>query len=321
MKKSLLFVALLAGAMGASAQEYCAFDTECGLTSTKTTTAGGTQVGASDNVTMYLAYEDSWGTTSTAYAVSGTYDTVVLNGSSYTVGTGFTGNTNPTGSSLDPEAISAATAGAVVQFDVKADGYLTVIGKLSSNKPYYVWEGLAGKGESALAYTLAMDWGSGAKAGASCSTIVYTVPADEDGYVDFDASDISTYISGTAYKWPEKIVLGDDAADIKTNGVGIITFPVYADAESYLVHATGSKITTCGAVFTTSPITSAYLTGTDADGNAQSVVLIGDATGITEVTASAATSTAAPVYNLAGQQVSKDVKGILIQNGRKFVNK
>jgi len=29
----------------------------------------------------------------------------------------------------------------------------------------------------------------------------------------------------------------------------------------------------------------------------------------------------APVYNLAGQRVSKDAKGILIQNGRKFINK
>ena len=29
----------------------------------------------------------------------------------------------------------------------------------------------------------------------------------------------------------------------------------------------------------------------------------------------------APVYNLAGQRVSKDAKGILIQNGKKFINK
>lgn len=29
----------------------------------------------------------------------------------------------------------------------------------------------------------------------------------------------------------------------------------------------------------------------------------------------------APIYNLAGQRVSKDTKGILIQNGRKFINK
>lgn len=29
----------------------------------------------------------------------------------------------------------------------------------------------------------------------------------------------------------------------------------------------------------------------------------------------------APVYNLAGQRVSKDTKGILIQNGKKFINR
>ena len=29
----------------------------------------------------------------------------------------------------------------------------------------------------------------------------------------------------------------------------------------------------------------------------------------------------APVYNLAGQRVSKDTKGILIKNGKKFINK
>ena len=29
----------------------------------------------------------------------------------------------------------------------------------------------------------------------------------------------------------------------------------------------------------------------------------------------------APIYNLAGQQVSKDFKGVCIQNGKKFINK
>ena len=29
----------------------------------------------------------------------------------------------------------------------------------------------------------------------------------------------------------------------------------------------------------------------------------------------------APVYNISGQRVSKDAKGILIQNGKKFMNK
>lgn len=43
------------------------------------------------------------------------------------------------------------------------------------------------------------------------------------------------------------------------------------------------------------------------------------ATGISDLTADKADANA-PVYNLAGQRVSKDTKGILIQNGKKFIN-
>ena len=43
-------------------------------------------------------------------------------------------------------------------------------------------------------------------------------------------------------------------------------------------------------------------------------------TGISDITADK-TNADAPVYNLAGQRVSKDTKGILIQNGKKFVVK
>jgi len=42
-------------------------------------------------------------------------------------------------------------------------------------------------------------------------------------------------------------------------------------------------------------------------------------TGISEITA--ADDEDAPVYNLAGQRVSKDTKGLLIKNGKKFINK
>lgn len=43
-------------------------------------------------------------------------------------------------------------------------------------------------------------------------------------------------------------------------------------------------------------------------------------TGISEVAASVE-KTDAPVYNLAGQRVSSDTKGLLIKNGKKFINK
>ncbi len=45
-----------------------------------------------------------------------------------------------------------------------------------------------------------------------------------------------------------------------------------------------------------------------------------DPTAITSVAVEGATSDS-PVYNLQGQKVSKDTKGILIQDGKKFVNK
>ena len=46
----------------------------------------------------------------------------------------------------------------------------------------------------------------------------------------------------------------------------------------------------------------------------------GFTTGINKVTVDADDADA-PVYNLAGQRVSKDAKGILIKNGKKFINK
>ena len=42
-------------------------------------------------------------------------------------------------------------------------------------------------------------------------------------------------------------------------------------------------------------------------------------TGISNITAT--DDADAPVYNLAGQRVSKDTKGLLIKNGKKFINK
>ena len=44
-----------------------------------------------------------------------------------------------------------------------------------------------------------------------------------------------------------------------------------------------------------------------------------DGTGISNITAT--DDADAPVYNLAGQRVSKDTKGLLIKNGKKFINK
>lgn len=313
MKKSLLFAALLMGAMSVNAQsEYCAVNAEsAGLTGDAAAIAAGTVFGTSDNVTMKLAFDDNCKSTQISFQ---NYDKVVINGTEYEVGNGVTGSTNPTGQSLAADASTPPTAGFVVAFDVKKDGYLTVIGKMSSNKEYYVWEGDA-NAASPMSYTFAMDWSAAAK--AENPTLSYTVPANAEGYIDFGASDIDKYLSGTKLYWPEQIILGAESA-VKKNGVGVISFPVYAEAGHYMVQAAGSKISTCGAVFTTEPVTSVVLkssTGESAD-----VTLIGGETGINSAVAAKA-NVNAPMYNLAGQRVNNSFKGIAIQNGKKFINK
>lgn len=47
---------------------------------------------------------------------------------------------------------------------------------------------------------------------------------------------------------------------------------------------------------------------------------VGSTTGITNVTTASSAKSSA-LYNLAGQQVNKDYKGVVIQNGKKFLNK
>lgn len=65
---------------------------------------------------------------------------------------------------------------------------------------------------------------------------------------------------------------------------------------TYFFWVSGSKIMLCGITFEVS------------------------STGISNITTDTESANA-PVYNLAGQRVSKDAKGILIQNGKKFINK
>ncbi len=65
---------------------------------------------------------------------------------------------------------------------------------------------------------------------------------------------------------------------------------------TYFFWVSGSKIMLCGLAFDTN----------------------GDVNGISNVVAPEANANA-PIYNLAGQRVSSDFKGIAIQNGKKFV--
>ena len=96
--------------------------------------------------------------------------------------------------------------------------------------------------------------------------------------------------------------MADDYVLQHTNGctqnrpvLGYMTFPVEAGKTYYLFNPK-SQIGLYGFEFTK---------GTS---------------GINDITAGVQFDENAPVYNLAGQRVSKDAKGVIIQNGKKFMN-
>ncbi|MGM9699601.1 MAG: hypothetical protein ACI3Y0_13320 [Prevotella sp.] len=313
MKKQLLLGALLMGAVCANAQiEKITVDgTAAGLDETGVTISAGTVLGSSDNVTVKAAYDDTYKIVSCAFQG---YNNAIINGTSVSFDNGVQGNTNPAGQKLvDLETSTAPNAGAVIQLDVNEDGYIVVVSKLSSNKEYYVWEGDA-TFAMPIAYSLYMDWS--AAANTDQPTITYSWPKNNDGYLDFGAADLDKYVDMSTGKarWPEKVVLGTDASDVKKNGVGFIVFPVYKDAGTYLVQAAGSKISVPAVVFSKDPITDLQLAGTDADGNPLAITFIGEggSTGVNGIQA-AESVVEGQTYDLGGRPATK---GLILQKGK-----
>lgn len=319
MKKNLLCAALFMGALCANAQVEVAVTDGSNVPGLNETTAesvvAGTAFGSSENITVSAAYDDTYKIVSCAFQG---YESITVNGTTATFANGVAGQTNPSGQSLGADTSTPPTSGAVMQIDVKKDGYIVVASKLSSHKEYYVWEGDANFAMP-VAYSLYMDWSAAAL--ATTPTLEYTVPADADGYMDFTAADIDKYLNGAKAAWPEKIVLGKDAADVKKNGVGAIVFPVYAEAGTYLVHAAGSKISVPVVLFSENPITELKISGfaplpDGGKGDPISITFIenGGGTGIENVEA-VENAKAAPVkvikngqimigdFNIAGQRV------------------
>lgn len=66
--------------------------------------------------------------------------------------------------------------------------------------------------------------------------------------------------------------------------------------------------------------TTIYLYSATGGINFYAISFTPKSTGISNIAAEE-TNANAPIYNLAGQQVSKDFKGVCIQNGKKFINK
>ena len=315
MKKIFTFAAMFA-CVAASAQTESAFvDATAllgeGASETAVQVNAETEFCKSENVTMKAAWSDTYKIVSLT-AESDAANKVVIDGITYDMPTGIQGQNNPKPADL---VSGGQNSGAVFKFDVKADGVLYVFGKLTGNKSYYVWEGDVANGQGMpVAFTLqCQPVGGGDPVG-------YTLPGDDMGY----------YVLGSGYdngksmataSWCVDVFKGltwaDDVNPTNTwgstwtagNALGVIAFPVYAEAGQYFVNACGSKVTCNGY---------AFVKGATAIGSIS--FSKGENTAVENFTVDAA-NVNAPVYNVLGQRVNNDAKGLLIQNGKKFIRK
>ena len=295
----------------------------------------GTLLYENDKVSLSTTFNDDCCVSScnklgyTYYVVNGVeYKT---DGAANNVWNGGVGNSNPT--AITDLAAPVVEKGWVLDYYAKADGYLTVLYQASLNKNFYVIEGIPNNGlvvpNGAVAYDCFIETAS-EPAGLSGTSFSYKLPADKDGYVDLTAADITKYVeNGTGcIMWPYRILTGnaEATADSYPNANAIAIFPIYKDLH-YYVFATGSKVTGGPSVYTEEyPTQFAYVTevkgedGTVTETKVTNIIgQLGEA-GVEAIEA-AAIDENAPIYNALGVRVDANAKGLLIQNGKKFIRK
>ena len=208
--------------------------------------------------------------------------------------------------------LNAPASGAFFVFDAKADGYLYAIIKASSNKAYTVFEegtaigykfAAVGDAESELGATYQFELkGEGEineiKNPVEWAEREYLKVANPDAY----AAHLTVDEAG-AETW----------TPINKSGLGVIAFPVFADLQ-YIFNANGSKMMLGGIVFSEADdVVIKTIDGVE-------IYKGGGATAIQGAKVVTVAGNSA-IYNLAGQKVNASYKGIVIKDGKKYIQK
>ena len=304
--KKVFLLAAVAFATSANAQ-VVQFDSEAlGMTDTAAEFAAETALGSNDAIDAYIAFTDNY---KASNIKNNDYNVVKIGGNEVLTKGGMQGSNNPkdvngnspAGNVAEGTAPSVPVSGCVYGLKAKADGVVYVVAKLSSNKAYTVFEDGA-----AIGYKAAMEANNAAFA---------------DGKLFVEVKGEGEYnLVKTPIDQLEHIATGDPASEIKVNGLGVIFFPVY-NGGTYLVNACGSKASVSGMYFATAE-QDVVVEGTDSEAPkaAFTIYTAGGADGIANVAATAKAENAR-MFNLAGQEVGKNFKGIVVVNGKKFMNK
>ena len=319
MKKILLSAVAFVAAMSASAQvvvfnEDNPLFSALGLNSDGVTVAGGTEIGSIEGVISFkIGAEDT-------YKPQNRGPFIVADTESKG---GLQGNSNPKDADGGTPAstLKVPVQGAYFVADVNTDGYLYVFQQASSNKAYTIFEN-----DDAIGYVYSAVGDATTDLGAQ-----YGFELQGGGEYNY-LKDAGI----TAVEWPEQIYcrnIGkyDDHCEAQEDGTmkwtkniakggpGLIKFPVFAGCK-YYINANGSKMTAVGFYYdTTGDATISTVSGEETIILLQNGQLPGGETAIKNVKAE--NSANGVVYNINGQRVNMSQKGIVIVNGKKYLNK
>ena len=299
MRKFLLSAAALVVAMSANAQVFQMDGEAHGLTSDASNVVAGYAWGSIEGaIDISNAFET---THKVVDCKNNDFTKVIIDGNEILTKGGVQGSDNPKDADGSNPAVSfnQATSGAVIQIDAKKDGWVYIVSKLSTNKQYMVFEeGLP------IGYKIAME-----SANEAIPNGVLNLEIKGSG--EYNNLSLDQYPNGLM--WVIREFTGNAEAESAGNGLGVFYFPVAKDCK-YYAHATGSKISWSGIYFSETEAKSVTVANEES-----SKTLVGDETGIAALKAVKAENAA--IYNLAGQRVDANYKGVVIANGQKKIQK
>ena len=269
-----------------------------------TALTAGTELASNEFVTITTGADDTYKPQEVAFKINGGD---VFKG-------GLQGGTNPKdadGASPNT-SLSAPVSGAFLAIEAKEDGFLYIIHKASSNKAYTVFE----EG-TAIGYKFAAQGDAATDLGA-----VYQFELEGEGELNeivlpIDWAEQEFLEATDADKYAAHVTVDAEGNPsweaIKVNGLGVIAFPVYKDCK-YIVNANGSKITAAGFAFSKAD---------DLTISTEDDVIIYKGGGETAIQGAKVVTVAgnSAIYNLAGQKVNASYKGIVIKDGKKYIQK
>ena len=305
MKKILLSAVALVAAMSANAQVFQMDGESHGLTSDLSGVEAGYAWGSIDGaVDISNAFETQH---KVVDCKNNNYTKVVIDGNEILTKGGVQGNDNPKDADGGNPALTLlpAVGGAVIQLNAKKDGWVYIVAKLSTNKQYMVFE----EG-SPIGYKIAMEvFGSKDEEKEAAAKYVPT------GVLNLEIKGEGEYNNlpaGRQIQWIIREYTGDIEAVTAGNGLGVFYFPVAKDCK-YLAHATGSKISWSGIYFSENEATTVSLTNDEG----AVLAIVGDqAASVKNIKNDVQNNVR---YNLAGQKVDNNYKGLVIMNGKKVM--